>query len=201
MALSCGLPPVDMRYSRVVAVNGQGLDIVAFGADRRPASAPVVAPFSGTVRRDSPASRYGYLNLLVIEVADPSRSRPLFVALSGLAFSGRAPGGSIVRAGEQVGTIEPPNAFSFARANFRTAGADPRNPYLNVEVWTSLAPRFETGRSITGTTYTYVSGAIEPGLFWAEAGIDLVGRRGSQQMLVRAGGPSDPANCTGMERS
>lgn len=186
MSLSCALPPLDMRYSRVVARNAQGMDLMAFGADRRPAGAEVVAPFAGRVHRPGELARFEYRNAVVIEM-QPDR----FVCLSGLAFSGRAAAGSTVSPGSPVGTIEVPSRLDFLRIRDRTAGADPQQPYLHVEVWTRLPPVFASQMSVSGTRYVLESGALQPGSFWPSVGLDFSGRSGSETLLVRAGSPAD----------
>lgn len=190
MSVACAIPPLDQRYARVVAVNGQGLDMVAFGADRRPTGGRVVSPFAGTVRL-SGALRFGYLNPVVIEVTDPSRSRPVYVCISGLAFGGRASSGTSVQPGTPIGTIAIPERTDYLRSRAITAGTDPMHPYINVQVWTTLTPMYDLVHTIRGNEYRYQSGALEPVAFWRSVGLDLVGRPGSQQMLVRAGSPAD----------
>lgn len=189
----CALPPLDMRYSRVVAQNAHGIDLMAFGADRRPAGATVVAPVAGVVRLRTGYVRYGYRNAVVIEAA--GADRPTFVCLSGLAFAGRAEDGSYVRSGMPVGQIEVPSRIDFLRSRDRTAGADADLPYLHVESWTQDPPRFESHRTLRGEEWRLEGGVISPAEFWSSVGIDFSGRYGSQTMLIRQGGPA-ASGCT-----
>lgn len=186
MSLSCAIPPLDMRYSRVVARNAQGMDLMAFGADRRPAGAQVVAPLGGTVHRLGELTRYEYRNAVVIEVAAQR-----YVCLSGLAFSGRAEAGAVVGPGTVIGSLEVPGRMDFLRSRDRTSGASPNHPYLHVEVWSRLPPVFDSHLGASGIRYSLVSGSIAPGEFWPSVGLDFSGTRGSEMLLVRAGSNAD----------
>ncbi len=188
MPVVCALPPVDQRYARVVSVDGQGFDIVAFQGTR-PGGAPVVAPVAGTVHLVTGMVREGYRNAVVIEARDSTR--PLFVVLSGLAFLGRPADGASVESGSPVGEIEVPGRIDFLRARDRTAGVDPMNPYLHIETWSRLPPEFTSGMSTHGTVYSLASGFYAPSEAFAAIGIDLVGAPGNQVMGVRRGGPAD----------
>lgn len=185
--MPCAIPPLDMRYSRVVARNGIGIDLVAFGADRRPATAPAVACLPGRVRRFSLVN-YHYRNNLVLEIEGG-----LFVCYSGLAFSGRASDGATVQRGAVLGTLEEASRVAFLRNQDRTVAVDAyTTPYLYVEVYRRLPPRFERGAGMTGTTYTISSfDVVPPTEFWGSLGIDFVGNARSEIMAIRRGGPSD----------
>lgn len=191
MPLSCGLPPVDMRFARVVAINGQGLDIVAFSGGH-PSGAPVVSPIAGIAHPSAGLLRYGYRNAVVIEAqgARPD-GHSLYVCLSGLAFEGRPDDGMIVQAGTPVGAIEVPGRIDFLRSRDRTAGVDSANPYLHVEAWTLSPPRFTSRVGVMGPVYSIETGVVSPSEFWGGLGIDFVGPARSQTMAIRRGGPSD----------
>jgi hypothetical protein len=184
--MPCAIPPLDMRYARVVGADSYGLDLVAFGADRQPAVAPVVASLQGRVRR-WPMTAQGYLNNVILELEDGR-----FLCYSGLAFNGRASEGAVVPRGAVIGQIEPAARTSFLRSRLRTASVDPyTTPFCYVEAWSRLPPVFVTGRSTSGTIYRPEAGFISPSEFWGSLGIDIVGPRGSQLMAIRRGGPSD----------
>lgn len=42
--MTCALPPLDMRFARVVAKTSRGMDFMYFEPDGRPRSEPVVSP-------------------------------------------------------------------------------------------------------------------------------------------------------------
>jgi hypothetical protein len=193
--MPCALPPLDQRYSRVVAVDAQGIDLVAFGADRRPTAAAVVAALPGRVIRDGGYTRYGYRNSVIVESAFVGM-RSIWICYSGLAFGGRAPAGEMIRAGGAIGTIELPSVMPIMRTTDRTAGVSPREPYLHVEAWDRFPPVYSDSRSLTGTDWRLEQGAISPRAFWPSIGIDFVGPAGSQVLAIRAGGPADPSVCT-----
>lgn len=184
--MPCAIPPLDMRYSRVVGRNAFGIDLVAFGANRRPASAPVVAALPGRIRRWQMIAE-GYLNNTVIEIEGGG-----FLSYSGMAFTGRVAEGAIVQRGTVIGQIEPAALSSFSRRSLRTARVDPyTTPFLYLEAWSILPPQFDRGRSTAGTSYRPAMGFINPDAFWGGLGIDFVGPAGSQVMAIRRGGPSD----------
>lgn len=189
MPLSCALPPLDQQHARVVATNAQGIDLVSFGARNEPTGAPVVSPLDGTIYRSGDLTRYGYRNAVVLQAPDG-----IFICLSGLAFGGRAESGQAVRAGTVIGQVEVPSSIDFLRVRDRTAGVNPRNPYLHMEVWNRLPPRFAEHLSTQGLTWTLESGVINPREFWPSIGIDFVGPVGSQTMAIRMGSIADCGN-------
>ena len=188
--MTCAIPPLDQRYSRVAGRSAVGLDLVAFGADRRPTVAPVVAALPGRVRRFTMAT-FDYINAVVLELGDGR-----YLCYSGLAFGGRAADGRVVERGAVIGQIEPASRTAILRARAHTASVNAYStPYVNVEAWSQLPPTFSSSRSVTGTQWRPLAGFINPEAFWSSLGIDIVGEPGSQIMAVRAGGPSDPAVC------
>jgi hypothetical protein len=169
-----------MRYTRVVAKNAQGLDLVAFNGPVS-TTAPAVAILSGRVRRYSMAA-YDYLNAVVLELGDGR-----YLCYSGLAFSGRAADGIVVERGAVLGQIEPATRTSILRARAHTAGVNAyQTPYLNVEAWSQLPPTFTASRGVGGTNWRPDRGFINPADFWSSLGIELVGAPGSQILAVRA---------------
>lgn len=184
MTLACALPPLDQRYARVVAVNAQGIDLVAFSRGR-PSGGAVLSALPGTVHRLGTFLAYGYRNAVAVE------SEGTFVCYSGLRFEGRPEDGASVASGQRIGEIEVPGRIDFLRSRDRTAGADPTYAYLHVEVWDRLPPLFVSAATVRGTTFRLERGAIAPQAFWPSLGIDFVGAPRSQVMAVRLGGPSD----------
>lgn len=182
--MPCAIPPLDMRYARVVDQNAQGIDLMAFSAGRGAISAPAVACLPGRIHRYSMA-RYEYRNNVILET-DVG-----FICYSGLAFGGRAADGTTVARGAVIGQIETPGRISMLRIRDRTAGASPTYPYLHIEAWNRMPPLFVSRLTHNGTTWSLSDGAISPASFWGMLGIDFVGPEHSQIMAIRRGGPSD----------
>jgi hypothetical protein len=187
--ISCALPPVDMRYARVVAVDNQGLDIVSFDG-RHPVASAVIAAVPGVVTRHTWPQTADYRHAVQIDVSEAA-GRPLWVVYSGLEFGSRVPAGSRVRPGDVIGRTEMPTRTSFLRVRDRTAGCNPTVPYLHVEVWTRMPPPFVQRLGTSGPYHVPEGNVLDPRTFWPSVGLTFVGQRGSERLVVRRGSPAD----------
>lgn len=204
----CGLPPLDQDATRIGRGYGLGYNRDRSRADQLHAGmdfvaesgTPILAPLEGTVVLKSadtgpmitpPRAQAGevgqvrgmggYGNSLVLEhrVEVPGLPNPFWTSVNHMQSFSPLPIGTVVRAGDLLGTVG-----NTTNGQFRGMGA-----HLHFEVRRRPYPG------------SYRADTINPNVLWSGIGIDWVGgRREVQrdvggQLLIRAGGPSDPSLC------
>lgn len=193
--MTCAIPPVDMRFARVVAKTARGMDFMYFDPDGTPRSGPVVAPLAGWMLDGMSFAQMHLRRALLYRFEDGT-----YAVFSGMTTTGRPPFGAHLERGAVLGQLDQPGSFTERTLRaFRgldvTAGADPIYPYLHMEFWAEL-PTIREWLTTRGRQWIADGGRrINPVEWWRAQGFELVGPSRSETLQAVVGGPSDPSGC------
>lgn len=193
--MTCAIPPVDMRFARVVAKTSRGMDFMYFEPDGTPRAGPVVAPLAGWISGGETFARMHLRHALLYRFDDGT-----YAVLSGMSPIGRPEYGAHTSRGTVLGQTDQPSDFTERtlrafRGSDVTAGADPIYPYLHMELWSEL-PTIREWLTTRGREWIADGGRrINPVTWWRAQGFELIGPSRSETLQAVVGGPSDPSGC------